>query len=766
MVQDSETRQLAAIVFTDLVGFTALMEADEAHARQVLQSQRRLVQSLVGRYGGKLLKEIGDGQLLMFGSGVNAVRCAVAIQKAEKNFALRIGIHIGDVVIEDEEVYGSGVNIASRIESLAPPGGICLTSDVWHQTRNQTDLHATRLGHRELKGISLPIELYTLQPGSQQDAPSNGSDAASNSATGQTTRETNAFNTDGTVRSGSGVRSPTLVIAVLALLAAASFLVYSLIPDTASPPDVNRLSIAVLPFENLSPDPDDAYFAEGIHEDIIIKLSRISGIRTIARRSVQEFAGSDLERIADELNVGSILEGSVRRSGDRIRVAVQHVDARSRETLWAESYLRGEITDLFEIQSAIAEQIVSALEASLSPDEQEQLRQRPTEVAEAHTFYLQGRASLRKEGTLENLKEAAEYFEQALEQDPEYGLAMAGLCTAQWQQYDFTRDREQADEAISTCEQADRYDSLAETHVALANLYLGTGELDQAWSALERALEIEPGNAEAYSVRGQVHADRGEMEAAESDFRKAIELDPGYWRHYNDLGVEYFSDGRYELAAEQFSRAIELEPGSPRPYSNLGGALVHLGEYLKGADAIRQSIELRPTDRAYSNAGVNYFYAGNYAEAESMFEEAVAMNPSNFLYHGSLGDVIAIQEDRNSEAKEHYEEAIRLARERLDVNPNDHSSRAQIALYLARIGEADEAREKLRELSETEQLDYYAELSIGMTEFFLGNETAAIEHFQRAIDLGYPRELLEADPNLDPLSDHPAFQDLMRDDSS
>ncbi|RFF26988.1 MULTISPECIES: tetratricopeptide repeat protein [unclassified Wenzhouxiangella] len=766
MVQDSETRQLAAIVFTDLVGFTALMEADEAHARQVLQSQQRLVQSLLGQYGGRLLKEIGDGQLLMFGSGVNAVRCAVAIQEAEKDFALRIGIHIGDVVIEDEEIYGSGVNIASRIESLAPPGGICLTADVWHQTRNHTDLQATRLGHRELKGISLPIELYKLEPGSQQDAASGGLDAAASSDTGSTTRESNAFNAGGTVRSGSGVRSAPMVIAALALLAAASFVVYSLIPDPVAPPDVNRLSIAVLPFENLSPDQDDAYFAEGIHEDIIIKLSRIGGIRTISRRSVQEFAGSDLERIADELKVGSILEGSVRRSGDRIRVAVQHVDTRSHETLWAQSFVRGEITDLFEIQSAIAEQIVSALEANLSPDEQEQLRQRPTEIAEAHTFYMKGRASLRKEGTLENLKEAAGYFEQALEQDPEYGLAMAGLCTAQWQQYDLTRDNEMAEEAIDTCRQADRHDSLAETHVALANLYLGIGELDQAWSALERALEIEPGNAEAYSVRGQVYEERGELEAAESDLRKAIELDPGYWRHYNDLGVMYFKSGRYELAAEQFSRAIELEPASPRPYSNLGGALVHLGEYLKGADAIRQSIELRPTDRAYSNAGVNYFFAGNYSEAEAMFEEAIAMNPSNFLYHGSLGDVIAIQEGRSSEAKAHYEEAIRLARERLEVNPNDHSTLARIALYLARIGRIDEAREELRNLSELEQLDYDAELSIGMTEFFLGNKTEAIEHFQRAIDLGYPRDLLEADPNLEPLSDHPAYQDLMRDDSS
>lgn len=757
MVQDSETRQLAAIVFTDLVGFTALMEADEAHARQILQSQRRVVQSLLEQYGGRLLKEIGDGQLLMFGSGVNAVRCAVAIQEAEKDFSLRIGIHIGDVVIEGDEIYGSGVNIASRIESLAPPGGICLTADVWHQTSNHTDLYATRLGHRELKGISVPIELYELQPGSPPDADSD---------TDTTGRESNAFNANGTVGSGTGVRSAPIVIAVLAMLAAASFLVYSLVPERVSAPDVNRLSIAVLPFENLSPDPGDAYFAEGIHEDIIIKLSRIGGIRTIARRSAQEFAGSDLERIADELNVGSVVEGSVRRSGGRIRVAVQHVDTRTRETLWAESYMRGEITDLFEIQSAIAEQIVSALEANLSPDEQEQLQQRPTEIAEAHTFYMKGRASLRKEGTLDNLKEAAGYFERALEQDPEYGLAMAGLCTTQWQQYDLTRDTEMAEEAIDTCREADRYDSLAETHVALANLYLGLGELDQAWSALERALDIEPRNAEAHSVRGRVQAARGEMDAAERDIRKAIELDPGYWRHYNDLGVMYFNDGRYKLAAEQFSRAIELEPASPRPYSNLGGTMVHLGEYLKGADAIRQSIDLRPTDRAYSNAGVNYFYAGNYSEAEAMFEEAVAMNSSNFLYHGHLGDAIAIQGGRDSEAEDHYEEAIRLARERLEVNPNDHSTLARIALYLARIAKADEAREELRKLSEIEQLDYYAELSIGMTELFLDNEAAAIEHFQRAIDLGYPRHLLEADPNLNPLSDHPAFQDLMRDDSS
>lgn len=519
-------------------------------------------------------------------------------------------------------------------------------------------------------------------------------------------------------------------------------------------------SIAVLPFADLSTDGNHRYFCDGMSEALIDSLSGIPELKVASRTSSFAYRESavDVREVAGKLGVSTILEGSVRKSGNEVRIDARLVDGRNGYNLWSESY-EGTLEDIFSLQDKIARAIVNVLEVKLL--ESGRLVETATRDQDAYDLYLRGRAELREKGTLEDLAEAVDYFEQSLERDPVFALAMAGLCTARWWQYEITRDTAQAERAISICTEAAVYESHAETHVALGRLYEGTGRLDQAHAALERALEMEPGNADAFAARGLVRVAEGEFEAAEQDILRAIALDPEYWRHYSDLGVVYFAMGRLDQASEQFSRAISLEPGSPIPHYQLGVILAYKGESLKAADAFRKSIARGPTARAYSNAASNYFYSGALEEAEEMYREAATLNPSDYRWRGNLAHAIALQEGRSEEAGEHFEQAVELAYERLDVNPGDHSARSSAAIYLAKLGRADEAREELQTLAEEEFLDVNVRHNQATTYLFLGEHDAALEYLEKAVVGGYPLRLLKADPNLEPLWDNPDFQALV-----
>lgn len=549
-----------------------------------------------------------------------------------------------------------------------------------------------------------------------------------------------------------------LIIAVLLAI-----LTFVLAQDRSENPPLDQ-SIAVLPFADLSTEGDQRYFTDGMSEALIDSLSRLPELKVASRTSSFAYrdASVDVREMAEKLGVGAILEGSVRKSGNDIRVDARLVDGRHGYNLWSQSY-EGSMGEIFEVQDEIARAIVSVLEVKLLGNGQ--LVETATEDQDAYDLYLRGRAYLHDQGTLENLDQAIDYFEQALERDPVFGLAMAGLCTAHWEQYEITRDSEQAEAAIAICMEADLYDSHAETHVALGSLYLGTGKLEQAYAALERALAIEPRNAEALAARGRVHRANGEFEQAEADIRRAIALDPAYWRHYSSLGSLYYSMGEFDRAIEQFSHAAELEPGSPIPHFQVGAILLLQGHNLRAADAFRTSLERSPTARAYSNAGTNYFFSQEFAQAEEMFREAASINPSDHRFHGHLAHAIVLQEERSDEAARHYRTAVELARERLEVNPGDHSARSSAASYLARLGRIEEANAELSRLAEAEYLDVTTHHDMGTAYLFLDRHEKAIEHLREAALAGYPRHLMKVDPNLEPLLQYPAFRELLRDDA-
>ena len=390
MPEERVNRKLAAILAADVVGYSRLMGADEAGTLSALKQHRQAVfDPAVAAHNGRIVKLIGDGTIVEFGSVVDAVNCALSVQRADgalpddalgqPKIVLRIGINLGDVIIEGDDIYGDGVNIAARLEPLAEPGGVCVSSIVNESIGNRIDVKFTDAGDTTVKNIDRPIRVWKWHPAATPDV----------------------TNAKGAKRAGA--EKPL--------------------------PNVATASIAILPFTNMSGDPEQEYFSDGISEDIITDLSKISGLTVIARNSSFAYKGRsvDIRTVGQELGVHSVLEGSIRRAGKRVRITAQLIDATNGAHLWADRYDR-DLTDIFEVQDDVTRRIVDALKITLSPAEKARLADSETSSVVAYDCVLRGREfMLGKEKNLDTFSQAIKYFKQALEYDPNYSVAYACL---------------------------------------------------------------------------------------------------------------------------------------------------------------------------------------------------------------------------------------------------------------------------------------------------------------------------------------------------
>ena len=480
----TETRRLAALMQTDIVGYTAMTQRDETVALALLSEHNAMLRAIFPRHRGAEIKALGDGFLVEFSSALDAVHCAVDIQaKLRKRnegdpgltpIRIRIGLHVGDIVHRGDDVLGDGVNITSRIEPLAEPGGIALSQQVYSQVWNKVAFPITSLGPQQLKNVHVPIEVYRLE---LADSPG---DAAS--------QRWHAISTD------------------------------------------RKRRIAVLPFANISPDPQDAYLAGGITEELIFTLSKISELKVIAKTSVMRYreAEESITEIGRELGVNTIIEGSVRKAGRQIRTTVQLIDVDTQEHLWSEAY-DGELDDLFAMQRETAEQVVEALRLRLLPAEREKIARKPTENRDAHTHYLRGRYAWSQwnEGALLN---AIDYFQQATALDPKFALAYAGI---------------------------------ADTYSLMAHLeYLPPSEAyPKAEEAARHALELDDSLAEAHSSLAVIKVVFcKDLEGAEQDLLKAIDLNPNCAAAHQWYALILGAAGREEEALRERELAEELDP--------------------------------------------------------------------------------------------------------------------------------------------------------------------------------------------------------------
>ena len=579
-MEDKRTnRRLAAILAADVVGYSRLMASDESGTLEALKRHRECeFDPAVAAHGGRVVKLIGDGTLVEFTSVVDAVNCAVAIQKAvgaaitsDTEIVLRIGINLGDIIIDDDDIYGDGVNIAARLEPLAKPGGICVSSIVNESVGERTDVAFNDGGDVEVKNIERPIRVWHWHPG---DATEAADDAPS-----------------------APVGLP--------------------VEDATEAP-----AIAVLPFENMSGDAEQEYFSDGISEDIITDLSKVSGLLVIARNSSFAYKGKsiDLRSVGRELGVTSLLEGSIRRAGNRVRITAQLIDAATGGHVWAERFDR-DLTDIFEVQDEVTRRIVDALKVVLTPDEEERLATVATRSPEAHDCFLRGRELLMH--TLrgrESFQAALRLFERAIELDPNYADAHGGLAMT----YNYDYLNHWSDESDLASERslasARRAVTLAPDepygHHALSLVVGVSGDMATAREAADTALRLNPNFAPAYGSRGVVEIYRAKPGAAIPYFEKAARLDPASNLYVHLLGMAHLLKHNYETAAATLRERIRMFPETDISRSLLAAALGHLGEF---EEARSIWAELRAINPDYSvDEHMKMIFFHNAADAETV----------------------------------------------------------------------------------------------------------------------------------------------------
>lgn len=510
-------RRLAAIMFTDMVGYTSLTQRSEDRAMKVLDDHRRVVRPLFQKHNGREVKTMGDAFLVEFPSPLEAVRCAYEIQESfhelnasrpeDGRVMLRIGIHLGDVIHSQDDVYGDAVNVASRIQPLALPGGVCISEQVYDSVRRKFELPFESMGRKELKNVEEPTEVFRL------------------------------------------------------------VLPWERAGKEEAPTEPSR--VAVLPFANISPDPNDSFFADGVTEELITSLSAVRGLTVIARTSVMKYRNSEkgASEVGKELNAGTLVEGSVRKAANRVRITVQLIDAPTEGHLWAQNYDR-ELNDIFAIQSEIAESVAKQLKVQLLDSEKQRLASRKMVDTEAYTLYLHGRQhwNIRSK---ESIEKAIVYFEQAIIRDEKFALGYSGL--------------------------ADCYAVMGRNGLSEFG-----PSFQKAKEFATRALSIDPDLAEAHATLANIlHYYDHDWKGSEAEFKKAIQLNPSYSTSHQWYAHLLYQQRRLDEGEAELATALQLDPFSIAINQNLGGGYYYKGEFDK---AIAQFKKVALMDPKYAQA--------------------------------------------------------------------------------------------------------------------------------------------------------------------
>jgi TolB-like protein/Flp pilus assembly protein TadD len=539
------------------------------------------------------------------------------------------------------------------------------------------------------------------------------------------------------------------------------------VAETTGTSAASRPSIAVLPFTNMSDDPANAYFSDGLTEEILNLLVRMQVIDVAARTSSFFFKGKDVDikMVAEHLGVSNILEGSVRREGEQIRVTAQLIDAESGFHLWSDTYDR-EMKDIFRIQDDIARQVVDALEIVLSSESSAILERVPTTSVNAYEYYLQGRDYLRGDHSETRLQSALLLFGRALDIDPLFAEAHAGLCDAHLALYRRSRSTEFFANAERACNQGLALDSSAgDVYVALGNLYRYSGQHDNAVDHFKKALAINDKDVDAYTGLAETYRDQNDFDQAEQNFQRAIDIQPGTgavtWR----WATFYFS-GRIAEATQAYRQAADLAPDNATPYNNLGSSYYLLGDFENAAAAWNKSLALAPSSSAYMNLGSSYFFAGRFGDAASMYRTASELSPDDYEVWGSLGDALTQAGGSDDEARASYLKAIELGEKMLAINASDAQIMATLSQYHARLGNVERAMELVSQAEALQPQNMYVHYFSAVTYAVTGKTEAALDAIERAINLGYPITLLAVDVGLSAVATDERFRQLIAGDGA
>jgi adenylate cyclase len=545
------TRRLAAILAADIAGYSRLMGADETGTVQALREHLTAADPLVAEHGGRIVKTTGDGVLIEFGSVVGAVECALALQRlavernagiaSERQMEWRIGIHLGDVLIDGDDILGDGVNIAARLEGIAEPGGICVSEDAFRQVRGKVEAEFADMGDQSLKNIARPLRVYRIGP-----VPA--------------TKEANT--------------------------------------PSAALPLPEKPSIAVLPFANLSGDPEQDYFADGMVEEIITAFSRIRWLFVIARNSTFTYKGQavDVKQVGRELGVRYVLEGSVRKAGGRVRITAQLIDAATGAHLWADRF-DGSLEDVFDLQDKIASSVAGVIEPALQAAETARLAHRPTSDLTAYDLYLRAHAMVLS-STVQSA-EALHLMEEAIIRDPRYGpaLAWAAYCCyrllADGRREDPAADRRKGAEFARRALQVADDDPGVLVNAALALAWFGE-DIGAMIALVDRALVLNPSFARGWHISGNLRFWAGQCDLAIEHLETSLRLSPRarVGPSLLFIGAAHFLSRRFDAAVPKLLLAIQDDPSSPLPYRYLAACYAHMGRLEEAREIVKRLLAI------------------------------------------------------------------------------------------------------------------------------------------------------------------------------
>lgn len=711
----SSRRQLAAIMFTDIEGYTSIMQRDESAAIEMRSKHRRVFEQITQHHSGKILQYYGDGTLSIFDSAITAVRCGIDLQRSfleAPSIPVRIGIHLGDIVFDEDGIIGDGVNIASRIESLAQAGSVLISGKVYDEIKNQQDISSQKLGKYKLKNVEAITPVYALTDNGLVVPEQTG-----NAAKGVLVE----------------AASPRLLIkywwiaAVLLFLAGMFYFMNR--SNEKNSATIGSKSIAVLPFINIGNDPQQEYFSDGITEDILSQLSKIEDLKVISRTTSWGYKHTtrSIPEIGKELGVDHILEGSVRRSENKIRVVTQLISVSTDEQLWAKTYDR-EITEVFAIQSEIAQDIASLLKAELSPALLANINSFTSLQITAYDYYLKAHKILKNWSTQHDLNNVIELLKQALIEEPDYAEAYADLALAYFHKHSYWLNKPQW--------------------------------VDSALILVNQAIDLNPRLSDAYLARARIYESDilDKPQAAQKDIFKAYELDPNNSEGLLNVGLHYFESGSFEKGIDLIIKSVEVEPDKTDPQIYVVWAKIY--EFIDSLDQAiayyQQAIKLKPDYVDALEELVNLFSSNQrYQEAVSYAErivkiEATLITQDNLAWaYFRSGDLQAAYDSwaKLQVLEQDYEPYVRI--------PYKH----RLAYVLWQQGsQADakklfgEERARLEQVIQSDQLteikgEYY-DLA-GINAFF-GQNQLALKWLQRAASEGFfAPDLIVRDPLFD-----------------
>ena len=590
----AQSRQLAAIMFTDIVGYTLLMGNDEQKAFDLLKINREIQRPLIERYDGRWIKELGDGVMASFSTVSDAVTSAIKIMDAcnsSNEFKLRIGIHLGEVVFEDGDVFGDGVNIAARIQASAKPGCIYISETVHHNVSNKKEIQTRFIKEETLKNVREPVKIYEVM---MKDN--------------------------------------------------------SIIPDEVEIRNIPDNSIAVLPFANMSSDPEQEFFSDGISEEIINMLAQVQGLKVAGRTSSFSFKGKnqDLRIIGEQLSVNLILEGSIRKSGNKLRITSQLIKVADGYHLWSEKFDR-ELEDIFDIQDEISLAILNAIKIKLFGAEKDAVLRRNTDNPEAFQLYLQGRFYFNKWSGADGFNKAIEYYRAAIAVEPDYALAYTGIASCYLNLWFFSHlspeeSLPQMTRAALLSLQLD--DEIAESHLALARMKMYCKwDLTGAEIAYKKALELNPKIAEIHEQYAYCLGLSGKYTDAIKFATSAINLDPFSLMNNFHLGSIYWMAGEHQKGIDQGKRLIELEPKFWGGHCVVGANLLALKRYEEAIPELELAVKRNYSLFNLYYLGIGLAALGEKDKAKEVLEKMKPLSQSqsvgNFeigVLHAALGD--------------------------------------------------------------------------------------------------------------------------------